>query len=321
MRLSKKQAKTIAKSYNLGKVKSIKLIPRGIINDNYLLKTDKGKFIIRILRRKVTKDLINLKNIEFKILKYLKKRKFPYQIPHPLKNKQGEYLSKISKRTFWVYGRVPGRHVKHINTNKFKEIAKAIALFHKYIQGFKVPTKKNEISSINWLTDKYNKMKKVKPRTRVDKYMLNHIDFMDNVLKKIVKMRFKGKFIPVHTDFHTHNLLFSKDKLVGILDFDNLGFSLKVKDVSHAIQETCLVKRRLNKKKMKFFIKEYSKYNSLSKREIDMIVPLILRYALINSWWAYTELEKRKDLRYTILKNDFEVSKNLVEDYLGYLED
>jgi len=49
MKLTKKEAQKIADNYDLGMVKSLNLIKKGLVNHNYILKSEKGDFIIRIL--------------------------------------------------------------------------------------------------------------------------------------------------------------------------------------------------------------------------------------------------------------------------------
>ena len=99
-------------------------------------------------------------------------------------------------------------------------------------------------------------------------------------------------------DFRMENLIWQGNELIGLIDFDRVGWSLEtmVKDVSIVLQHGCY--RRQNKdqldlSKARFFIKEYEKYEKLSKLEIEFI-PVIIAVQYID-FFNYT---------YWLLEND-----------------
>ena len=53
-KLTKKEAQRIADLYDLGKVKSVELFSRGLVNFNYQLKTSKGTYVVRIIGHELT---------------------------------------------------------------------------------------------------------------------------------------------------------------------------------------------------------------------------------------------------------------------------
>ena len=96
--LTKNQAQLISSEYNLGKVISLTAIKWGWVNYNYQLKTNKGKFVLRIIGTEMKKEIKNRLSTEFKVLLHLHKKGFPYAIPYPLKNKKGTYLININNQ-------------------------------------------------------------------------------------------------------------------------------------------------------------------------------------------------------------------------------
>ena len=49
-----------------------------------------------------------------------------------------------------------------------------------------------------------------------------NIDFFENLLKRLIKLNLNKDLLLAHSDFSLSNLLFKKNKLVGIIDFENL---------------------------------------------------------------------------------------------------
>ncbi|MAG78492.1 hypothetical protein CL616_03960, partial [archaeon] len=105
-----KESKKICSELDLGKYQNIKLIKGGLVNFNFLLKTNKGEFIIRILGQKITPPKQKRLNYEFDLMEFLDKNKFPYLIPLPIKAKNTKKrLHKINNKNFWVYKKLPGK--------------------------------------------------------------------------------------------------------------------------------------------------------------------------------------------------------------------
>lgn len=76
------------------------------------------------------------------------KKNNPFQkITKPIKNQQGKEISIINKKHHWVYEFIEGEsshNLRKITNNDLKEIAKALAIYHKYIKNFKVKKQKED---------------------------------------------------------------------------------------------------------------------------------------------------------------------------------
>ncbi len=86
MKFTIKESTTICKYLALGEFKSIKLMEGGLVNYNFILKTNKGEFIIRILSKKITSHKKRRLNEEFELMEFLEKKKFHYSTPLPIKS-------------------------------------------------------------------------------------------------------------------------------------------------------------------------------------------------------------------------------------------
>jgi homoserine kinase type II len=273
-RLTKKQAISIAKNYNLGEVKSFGPVAGGWVNYNYLLRTDKGKFVVRILGSKIKKETIKRLGNEFKLLEYLHQKEFPYQIPYPLKNMVGDYLTKRSKQFFWVYPYLEGSPIKDYENKSIRSIVKALATYHKYIEKFKLKDNR-KIDSVEKTAKKYKELKKLKPLDSVNNLMLENIGFFEESLNKLKKINFNTKKVPIHYDFHKGNLLFDRKNVVGILDFERMLYAPRILDIAHLIKCTYKKNKRDFLNRANFIVNEYNKVNTLTEREKELILPLL----------------------------------------------
>lgn len=318
MRLLKKDAQKISNDYSLGDIKNIDLIKGGLINYNFEIKTDKGKFIIRFLEHKSNEANKRKLKLEFKTLEFLNEKKFPYNVPYPIKNKKGRYLSNLNGKKFWIYKKINGKNVKKLNKEKLKGIVVLLATYHKFVKRIKLK-KEDLIYTTNffnmaWLKKEYFKMEKIKPKTKLGKLMKKNLELFSNILDKISKIDFNKNITITHSDFHKNNILFKGDVVIALLDFDNLETVSLIKDVAYAIQNTCIEHEKINKNKMNFFLKEYEKINKLSKEEKEIIIPAIIREKCIFFWWDYKEMKKRKDLKYKFMEDTIKIVKNLAKE-------
>jgi len=271
MKLTNKEVKQIAKIYDLGKVKSIKLFSDGWVNFNFALKTDKGKYVIRVLGKKYDRDKGKISDMEFGTLDYLNKGDFPYRVPLPIRTNDGKILIKLNGKKIWVYEMLPGKSKNPITIRKkpIKETAKAMAIYHKYIRNYS-GKKVREENLLKGLDEKYRIMARVKPKDEADRLMLQNLDMFVKILKKVKKMKFDTEKLMTHSDFTTGNLLYdNKDKVVGIIDFEVASYSPKCRDLGHSMKSMC--KKKGQKKE---FINIYKKYNKLSKKE-ERLLPWI----------------------------------------------
>ncbi|MBT4058139.1 hypothetical protein HN743_00105, partial [Candidatus Woesearchaeota archaeon] len=98
-------------------------------------------FIIRVLGKKLNKWKKDQLNFEFKILKHLENNNFPYKIPLPLQNIKGEIVLKLNNKAIWAYKKINGKIIENTTNAQLKEMAIALATYHKHIKNFKLTNK------------------------------------------------------------------------------------------------------------------------------------------------------------------------------------
>lgn len=276
MKLTKNEIKQIVKDYDLGEMKSFAELKGGWVNFNHEVKTSKGNFVLRVLGKKWDAKKRERIKLEFMILEHLNKSSFPYAAPLPLKDKKDKYVQKIRNSYFWIYEKIPGKHILKLNNSRIKELAKALALYHKAVK--KIKYGKNFDVNFPRLEKSFKDIKNIKPKNKLDRFMLKNIDFFVEMLNKSKNLKFNKNILPTHSDFHRTNLLWKGEKIIGIIDFDNLAMAPRIRDIAHFTKSTLFDKKKLNKKQFELFIKEYNKIAPLTKKEKEMILPFLIKY-------------------------------------------
>ena len=310
MNLTNPQAKKICDSYNLGKLISYKPVTEGYVNYSFIFTTDKGKFIVQVFGIEFNKWKKRRIKLQFKVLEFLKKNKFPYKIPEPVKNKNKSYFMNYKKRKLWVYPYIEGDSKKRLTKNEFQELAKAVAVFHKYIAPLKDQGDKDYFN-FDWILGEYENLKKIKPKSKLDKLMQENIDFFMNVIKKIKALN-PGKMILNHSDFKNNNVLFKGRKIVGIIDFDNIKAAPIAGEIGTALMRSDYLEREFSKKKLKIFLEEYERIIPLSKKEKELIIPVILKEYSMVFMWFYNGMEKHRDRAYMHMQETIDKTKRLL---------
>ncbi len=316
MKLTKKEAQKIANLYLLGNVKQIKPLTEGWVNDSFVLKTEKGKFVVQFLGRKYDSSAKKKMKLQFKVLNYLKKKKFPYEIPFPLESKQKTYLLKFKNKGIWVYPFIEGEVIKwQLTRNEFKRIIKVMTDYHKYIWGLG-DQGDGGLDNFDWLIKKYRNLKKNKQNKKLDKLMKDNIHFFINVCKKLKELKW-GKLILTHSDISYNNVIVNKGKITGIIDFDNICASPRVRDLAISMIRNNYLGTKWSKNKTEFMVKEYEKSIKLSKKEKDLIIPLILREYASVFLWFYNGMKKNRKYAFWCMEDAAKESKKLVNE-LGW---
>lgn len=306
-KLTKKEIKDVLSKYNLGELNDVNYHKGGMISYIFEFKTSRGAFIVRRLGYQFNWYHRRQKKLEFGVLEYLYKKDFPYEIPRFLKNKNGNYVSRIKGNLFEVYKKLEGNHNKDLNKENVEEFAKGLAIYHNAIKGYRPGKKLEVLRGYRWALGEYDKMKKVKPKNELDRLMLKNVDYFIGLLKELVKLNLAIDVLATHSDFSQHNLLFNEGNLTGILDFENIGWDSKAYDVAYVL--------RRNFKLKDSFLKEYRKHIKFSKREEKNIVPYILLNLCNMFWWVYRGMKKRPDLKVHLMKRTIRQTKQFYKEF------
>ncbi len=283
MKLSSKELQEILSNWNIGEVLRYSNAEKGEVNHNWIVKTKRGKFVLRkVSKYKQVKDL----NFEFTYLNYLKNKGFPYRIPTPFLTVHKRYYMSHKNLMFWLYKFIEGKIIEKFRNKELAQVAKMMAQYHKIIESIKLyngkpkaeDMMKNVVAKELRLFQK--RILKAKIKKPFEKIFMKESEILMSILKRLdTKEYSKLKKYPIHRDLNPENLLWKNGKLTGIIDFDNVSQinDACIKDVAITLQYACSGKEhKLNVGRARFFIRAYKKHRAISNKEIALIPSIII---------------------------------------------
>ena len=315
-KINSKDLSNIERNFNIGKIISFSGITKGIENTNYLLKTQKGKYILTIFEKRVkTSDLPFFMNLMDGLYK------LKVKCPRPIENKNKKYIFKIKKKSASIVTFLNGKDKKKLSNSNCFEVGKNIAKLHLASKKLKI-YRKNSLSVNSWkpLLNKIDK--------RINKIQNNLIGLMNDELSIIKKNWPKHLSVGIiHSDLFIDNIFFHKNKFYGFIDFYFSANDFLSYDLATCINALCFIKKKgkfiLDKNKSYNLIRGYQTVRKLSNSEKLKFNILCrgsaLRYLLTRSYdylnTPKTAIIKIKDPKEYIQKLIFHKNVNSFTEY------
>ena len=315
MKLSKKEVEKVCELYNLGKLKSFKGIKGGLSNHNFLIESEKGKFILRGIGQKITPHKRKRLETEFELMKFLDQNKFPYFTPLPIENILGKILHEFNGKNFWIYKRLPGKSIIKFSPKKgdklIKEMAKALATYHKYSEKFK--KKKSGFQNyLKWVLEITEAINPKNTNDKTDELASKEKEFFKKIILRELKNNYSRNVLLLHSDLDPSNALSQNDKVVSIIDFDDAEYGPRARDIAISLRDIGTVRNKLDKRITKIFLREYEKINKISKEEKNEILNLMLVENAAFFSLAYNSMKKEKHNRLKYMQEMSKLSHNII---------
>jgi homoserine kinase type II len=276
-KINNKDVHSLSNDYKINKVTKFEGIKKGIENTNYLLKTNKKKYILTIFEKRVQKkDLPFFMNL----MEGLNQNKFI--CPKPLKNDKGKYLSTIKNKPLSIVTFLKGADKANLNYKNCFDVGKNIAKFHNTTSKIKL-YRENSIS--------INKLGGLLKSIKFKSYKA--VPILETTLKaclKNIKSQWPKKLPKgiIHGDLFIDNIFFNKNKFSGFIDFYFSCNDYLMYEIAICINALCFDKKRnsfvMNNKKIMKLIDGYESIRPFSKKEKNALNVLCrgaaLRYLL-----------------------------------------
>ena len=266
--------------YDLGKVLSFKGIAGGVENTNYLLRTERGNFILTLYEKRVAEA-----DLPFFIglMDHLASRDFA--CPLPIRNRQGQALGRLENRPAAIISFLEGIEVSHPTIDNCRLAGETMARLHLTAQGFNIQ-RVNALAPAGWpdLVDSA-----VDEADSVEKGMADLI---------VSELAFTQQNWPgdipsgvIHADMFKDNVFFLDGQLSGVIDFYFACNDYLAYDIAVGINAWCFDDElKFDPERCEAMIEGYQSVRSLSKREIEVLPVLArgaaLRFLLtrVNDW-------------------------------------
>ena len=207
-KLDQEKIGSILLNYKLGNLKKFEGIKEGIENTNYLIETEKGKYILTIYEKRVNKD-----DLPFFSKLMLELSKNNFICPKPISNKNNEYISNLDNKKFMIVSYLEGKSKNNLSPPECKIVGREIAKLHQITKDFNFK-RENDLSVKSWrriFTQVKDKCSKIHPELPklIEANLINiEKEWPSNLPRGII-----------HADLFNDNIFFKNNKFSGFIDF------------------------------------------------------------------------------------------------------
>ena len=283
-KFKQKDFEKILEHYNIGKYKSHEHIDVALGNTVYSITTTKGKYILKIF------EAVKHHYIDFqvKIMQYLLQNNLP--LPKLILTNDDDVILNYKKSELMVQKFVKGIIPKRKASNAlFKDIARNHALMNKALIKLKITGK------YTWGED-YQFGKWNHKLTKFGEYNLKKESMqIAKELRKLDKTKLRKSII--HGDFHFVNLLVRNNKLVAILDLDDVHEDFLAQDIANFLAHAFSRQGVLNKEGIRLYMGEYQKYQKLNIEERKALFYFIKNRLISAAAWLANQAKNHNDLK------------------------
>lgn len=281
-KLEKEDFVLILRKYKIGRYKKHEHAWWALGNTVYFLTTTKGKYVLKIFERE--KDNLSKFNFMISVIDYLNKKQIP--VPGVIRTKQSKLISSIKGKLFFVQNFVDGEPIKKFSNELIVEIARKIGSMNKCL------LKRKFVGGSDWgefLFEKINYGSK----------NIGNFDFLEferSLIDKMAKIdRDKLRKGIVHSDLHVSHFLVKNDRLVAIIDWDDVHRDYLGYEIAVFIAHAFVSKDFIDKEKIKLFLKEYQQVFPINEEEKKAIYYFMKKRLLGGIAWVAGQKKKHSD--------------------------
>lgn len=265
-RLNKSEIEIHLQNYSLGKLIGFKEIVEGIDNSNFVLETEKGKFILTIFESRIQKDelpfFVNLK---------LHLAKKGICCPKPILDNFGQVIVDLKEKKSVIASFLNGStlsaredgYYDNITNKHCLEVGKVLAQMHLASADFEM-SRKNDLG-VDGFRKHFSKFANLVEdyQKNLGDEILENLDFLEkNWLQNL-------PLAAAHLDLFPDNVFFDKDKnLSGVIDFYFAAKDALIYDFAVTVNAWCFDENN-NFIEEKFFemMRGYEEIRKFSKEE------------------------------------------------------
>jgi homoserine kinase type II len=268
--LSDEELDAFLRGYDLGEVLSVKGIAEGVENSNFLLSTEKGRFILTLYEKRV--DPADLPFF-LGLMEHLSQRGL--NCPLPVHDRAGRALNRLANRPAAIVTFLDGVSVRRPRADHCGAVGAALAELHQAGEGFAL-TRANALSVGGWrplfemCAGRADEVVE-----GLDAEIAAELDFLEASWPSGLPTGV------IHADLFPDNVFFLQNRLSGLIDFYFACNDMLAYDVGVCINAWCFEPDgSLNLTKSRALLLGYNDVRPLSEEEIALI-PLLARGAAL----------------------------------------
>jgi homoserine kinase type II len=264
----KREAAQVASDYGLPKLLSVRSVADFPEDDQRLLETVRGRFIVRFQEQK---SEIELKR-EIDLLSFLRKHGIPSPVPLP--DSKGRYCNEWGGRQLAVYKFVDGHRmvVEDLTPGQLENVGRIMADLHVLGKAYKKGV--DSRFGFDRVAEIYAGVRGRLPHylKKITRTLDEEVEYLRNYLETKLP---KGI---IHGDLLAENLRFKGDKVAEVFGFESAARGKFIFDLASAVNAVCFENGGYSLKKFEALITGYEALRTLSLAEWDAF-PNELRFS------------------------------------------
>jgi homoserine kinase type II len=260
--------------YDLGGVSSVRKTQGGAVNENWIVRTTTGSVVVRMVSKSRTLDDIRF---EHSFIRALARDAYPYRLPRPLRTRAGRSVVAKNGRYVWLYPYIEGSNSRPRGNTIIPQMAHALATAHKAARCFSLRRRNANPVALEhpWLLHNLRRLhlKLARAQEETYRFFRAHVQECIGILEKFSCTRYSElPRLPIHGDLCRDNLIFSGERLRGVIDFGHCCSDTAIRDVTIALGYECTKDGcRLDLQTARRFLEIYHEISPLTVEETDLI--------------------------------------------------
>lgn len=261
---------TFLAAYDLGPVLSLKGIAEGVENSNYLLRTERGSYILTLYEKRVNED-----DLPFflGLMEHLSRHGIT--CPQPVKTRAGAALGRIADRPAVIVTFLEGMWIRRPSALHCEQVGEALARLHEAGRHFPM-RRANALSVDGWASLFQGS------RDRADTIAPGLAALVAQELDHLARVW--PVDLPtgiIHADLFPDNVFFLRERLSGLIDFYFACTDALAYDAAICLNAWCFEQdASFNVTKGQAFLAGYSRVRPFTPGEVAAL-PLLARGAAL----------------------------------------
>ncbi len=268
--LNQQEIETIASEFSIKNIHSFSILSGGSENTNYLLKSEKGNYVLTICEQKTkqkTKELALL-------LEHLATHKFESsKIIRTIKNQP---ISFWGDKPLIVKKFIEGTVYKELPNHLLELAGSELGKLHK----IKAPEYLSK--QANFGKEQFVNVKKYAAGSVFEKWLHKKLEsFLPYFTKDLPKAL-------IHSDLFSNNVVITKDEQsVTIMDFEEAVYYYRVFDIGMTIIGACRDEEKIDLQKVRALLKGYTNEIQITTLEIDALKAFTTYAGTAMTFWRH----------------------------------
>lgn len=269
--LSKEDIQHILQSYDIGALFQYQLLKGGSSNTNYLLETEKGKYVLTKCDHKSMSET----RMMAELLVYLENHHFDSS--KLVTSRSGACVTLFEDKPILMKVYIDGEVTADLNEEVLEELGGALAQLH-------------QIPPPDYLPQHFSYGEHA--FTDIDPHFSDH-PFITRLNEKheYIKNHLNPELPKsmIHGDLFYNNVVLTKEQSPVIMDFEEVSYYYRIFDLGMAVVGLCCENAQIVPSKMQALIRGYQKVNTLTKQEIACLQAFIVYGATATAFWRFKQ--------------------------------